>query len=88
MDHLVYVGAVSLVVGLAMTAFSKTLGRWFCRLGKSAWKDANIPAVAKDYVNRSVDRIYDEKNAPRTMRILGLVFAAQGIGFICVGIWA
>ena len=82
MDHLVYVGIVFLLVGLVMTAFSKTIGIWFCRLGKASWKHAPSYLLPHD-----VDYVYNEKDAPRIMRILGVVFMLQGLGFVCFGIW-
>ena len=90
MDHLVYVGIVFLVVGLVMTAFSKTIGIWFCRLGTASWKDAPISSAAQKLrrlLPHDVDYVYNEKDAPRIMRILGVVFMLQGLGFVCFGIW-
>jgi len=77
MDLLHEVGLAFVVVGAAMALFNRPLGVGFCRVGKRVWRNSPI-----DPGQRALDRIYDERRAPRVMRLLGIVLILQGVFFI------
>ena len=81
-------GIVSIVVGILMTIFNKAIGVGFCKIGKASWDSAKDSP--NDFVRgmaKGSDAYYDEKSAPRIIRLLGVVFVIQGIFLIAVGLF-
>ena len=76
-----YMGIALVAIGLVTTVFARPFGVGFCRLGKRIWR-GNPFGMA---VQEEVDRIYDERKAPRIMRILGIVNLVQGAAFLAIG---
>ena len=79
MNDIRIMGAIFFVVGILMAVFHRAVGIGFCRMGKRIW--GNTSSFAK---NRAPDmiKLYDEAKVPRTMLILGIVFAAEGVVFL------
>jgi|GEM_PF-4266022 len=82
---LFFIGFFSLVTGVAMFVFSRILGVWFCRLGKSTLPpptDSDLPK----WLFRGLRETYDEQRAPARLRALGAVNIALGIGMLIVAL--
>ena len=88
MNEFIIPGIVSIVAGILMTIFNQSIGVGFCKIGKAIWESAKdspnelVRGMAKDS-----DACYDEKSAPRIVRLLGVVFVIQGIILIAVGLF-
>jgi hypothetical protein len=81
-------GIVSTVAGILMTMFNQAIGVGFCKMGKASWDSAKDSP--NDFVRgmaRGSDAYYDEKSAPRIIRLLGVVFVIQGLLLIAVGLF-
>ena len=88
MNQFIIPGIVSIVVGILMTIFNQAIGIAFCKIGKASWDSAKDNP--NDFVRgraKGSDAYYDEKSAPRIMRLLGVVFVIQGLFLIGVGIF-
>ena len=70
------VGTIFCVLGILMATFHRPFGIGFCKFGRRIWKDNPLGVPS-----RFTDFIYDEKQGPRIMLFLGIVFAVQGIVF-------
>ena len=73
MIGLVYVGAISLAIGIPMTILARPVGVGFCRLGKLLSKHS-----FSDVPDNGTFGVFDERQAPMRMRFLGVVFIIQG----------
>jgi hypothetical protein len=83
-----YGGIGSLVVGLLFVVFPKPIGVGFCRIGKWTWKgheDDVFGKVSQEFGKAipflSREKIYNEAEAPRIFRFLGIVFLIQAVVF-------
>jgi hypothetical protein len=77
-----YGGIGSLAVGLLFVAFPKSIGIRFCRIGKAVWKGHGDDIVGKVIPFLAREKIYDEEEAPRIFRLLGIVFLIQAAVFV------
>ena len=76
MSEMHLVSTVFFVLGILMAAFHHPFGIGLCKIGKRIWKDNSLGVPS-----RFTDFIYDEKQGPRIMLFLGVVFAVQGVVF-------
>jgi hypothetical protein len=76
-----YGGIGSLVVGLLCVVFPKPIGIGFRRIGKWTWKGHENDVFGKAIPFLSRKKIYNETEAPKIFRLLGIVFLIQAVVF-------
>ena len=78
MDDMPIAGTIFVIIGVLMMVFHRAIGTGFCRVGKHVWKNRENPlGMSQDMI----ERMYDEKRAPRIMLFLGVVMVVQGVFF-------
>ncbi|MCX6997943.1 MAG: hypothetical protein NTV49_12865 [Kiritimatiellaeota bacterium] len=84
MNEIRIMGAIFFAGGILMAVFHRAVGIGFCRMGKTIWSRTSpfAKSLAPDMI-----KLYDEAKAPRTMLILGIVFAAEGVVFWVLSEW-
>jgi hypothetical protein len=85
-----YGGIGSLVIGLLFVVFPKPIGVGFTRIGKSIW-ERHEKKCGDDLITKmrretrkafpAFSPDYDEAKAPKTFRLLGIVFLIQAAVF-------
>ena len=63
------------IIGIVMLIFAKPLGIAMCRSGRANWRMLTFGKT-------DMGRLYDEKRAPLTLRIVGAGFLLFGIFFL------
>jgi hypothetical protein len=81
-----YGGIGSLVLGLLFVIFPKPIGIASCRIGKWTWKghEDDLAGRMRQEMRRAFPAFspdYDETEAPRIFRFLGVVFLIQAVVF-------
>lgn len=66
-----------------MIIFNKPIGINFCKIGKLIF-NLKINKKISPFGNEIIEYIYDEKKAPRIMKIMGIVTLIQGFLFISI----